>query len=189
MSVGRLVGRLVGWSVGRSRKCFICAKRLILTYFFTPITFHASPHSYSFIQSFIQSFIHIFIHSSKTFIHKILIKRGALIGLHLALLPLDWIVKIPNLTIHLDFAYYFLQRNFCHMLSRMGKLLETEHQKKSRFLAQPNTCFFHVRADKDVLFLNWWSLHPNLTKYPITKPELHRFLSKTGKNNNPPHTC
>ena len=86
----------VGWLVGRSRKRLKCAKRLILTYFFIPITFHASPHSYSFIQSFIYSFIHsfihsfiyIFIHSSKTFIHKNLIKRGALIGLHLALLYL-----------------------------------------------------------------------------------------------------
>ena len=75
------VGWSVGWSVGRSRKRLKCAKRLILTYLFIPITLYSSPHSFSFIRSFIYSFIH----SSKTFIHKFLIKRGALIGLHLAL--------------------------------------------------------------------------------------------------------
>ena len=96
-SFGRLVGWLVGWSVdwlvgwlvGRSCKRLKCAKRPILTYFFIPITFHASPHSYLFIHSFIYSFIHIFIYSSKTFIHKILIKRGALIGLYLVLYSLS----------------------------------------------------------------------------------------------------
>ena len=80
----------VGRSVGRSRKRLKCTKRLVLTYFFILITFYASPHSFSYIHSFIHSLIHSFIlhsfiHSSKTFIHKFLIKRGALFGLHLAL--------------------------------------------------------------------------------------------------------
>ena len=52
---------------------------------------------HSFIQSFndslIHSFIHIFIHSSKTFIQKILIKRGALIGLHLALFTMKLVFR------------------------------------------------------------------------------------------------
>ena len=45
----------------------------------------ASIHPYNLclttlIHSFLPSFIHSFIHSFKTFIHKFLIKRGALIG-------------------------------------------------------------------------------------------------------------
>ena len=48
---------LVGWSQKRLK----CAKRLILMYFFIPITFHASPHSYSVIHSFIHSFLYSFI--------------------------------------------------------------------------------------------------------------------------------
>ena len=41
-------------------------KRLILTYFFIPITSHALPNSFSLIDSFIHSLIHSFIYS---FIH------------------------------------------------------------------------------------------------------------------------
>ena len=53
------------------------SKRPILSSFFITITSHASPRSFSFFYSF--------IHSFKTFIHKFLIERGALIGHNLAL--------------------------------------------------------------------------------------------------------
>ena len=60
--VGRLVGRSNGRSVTQTFDSDI-SKRLILRYFFIPITFHAPPNSYSFIHSFIHSLIHPFIHS------------------------------------------------------------------------------------------------------------------------------
>ena len=87
-----LVGWSVGWSVGRSvTQTFEMRKTadsdvFLHSYHLSCLTTFIFIHS--IIHLFIHSFIYIFIHSSKTFIHKNLIKRGALIGLHLALLYL-----------------------------------------------------------------------------------------------------
>ena len=45
-----------GWSVGQSRKRLKCARWLILTYFFIPISAHALPHLF-----FSHTFIHFFL--------------------------------------------------------------------------------------------------------------------------------
>ena len=66
-------------------------KQLIRTYFCIAITFHALLHSFSFI--------YLFIHSFETFIHKFLIKRGALIGLNLALLE----IGDPKVAFHVSY--------------------------------------------------------------------------------------
>ena len=84
--VGWLVSRSVGFLVMQTFEMYKTADSDV---------FHYSYHlSYLTTFIFIHSFVHSFIkniHSSKTFIyqktfiHKFLIKRGALIGLHLAL--------------------------------------------------------------------------------------------------------
>ena len=139
MSVGRSVGWLVGWLVGRSRKRLKWPKRLILTCFLIPITFHALPHSFSFIQPFIPSFIH----SSKTFIHEFLIKRGALIGLHLALFACAYPQIIPRRELpgqHLRWGWlstWSRNANFWYFSRNSG--LERRSRMKSETKIQQKT--------------------------------------------------
>ena len=80
-SVGRSVGRLVTQTFEMSKTAnFDAFLHLVHPSCLTGIiTIHWIIHS------FIHSFIHTFIHSSKTFIHKILIKQGEFIDLELIL--------------------------------------------------------------------------------------------------------
>ena len=79
--VRRVVGRLVGWLATQMFKTLKTAKYVVFLHYyrFSCLT------TLIFILLFVDSFIHSFIYSFKTFIHKFLIKRGALIGHNLAL--------------------------------------------------------------------------------------------------------